>query len=243
MNNLVFVRALNFAQSITQTTTLEAATAQISQLARDFGFSNFILTAFTEPGSFAAPFMIASDWNQEWQKRYLENNYIADDPVILRFAKGAEPFFWHETRNDPETTHKGLQILDEASAFHMADGVLIPVYGPSGCEGTLSLGGEQADLSTEDLKALHFAGIYAYAHSFKIALKKSTRTKTQISLTKREVECLKWSAAGKTSSEIANLLNISKHTADWYLKEATTKLGAGNRTHAVAEAFRRKIII
>ena len=49
-------------------------------------------------------------------------------------------------------------------------------------------------------------------------------------------------SGGLTSGSIADKLGIRGNTADWYLKEASRKLGAANRTHAVALAFRGGII-
>ena len=57
-------------------------------------------------------------------------------------------------------------------------------------------------------------------------------------LSAREVECLRWSAAGKSSDEIAIILDISSHTVVSYLKSAMRKLEAVNRMQAVARACR-----
>jgi DNA-binding CsgD family transcriptional regulator len=61
-------------------------------------------------------------------------------------------------------------------------------------------------------------------------------------LSPRERECLQWTAAGKTTWEIAAILEISPNTIDGYVAAATRKLGAVNRTQAVAEALRRGLI-
>ena len=61
-------------------------------------------------------------------------------------------------------------------------------------------------------------------------------------LSRRETECLVWTAAGKTTWEIAGILAISQNTVDGYIASATRKLGAVNRTQAVAEALRRGFI-
>lgn len=61
-------------------------------------------------------------------------------------------------------------------------------------------------------------------------------------LSPRERECLQWTAAGKTTWEIAGILEISQNTIDGYIASATKKLGAVNRTQAVAEALRRGLI-
>ena len=61
-------------------------------------------------------------------------------------------------------------------------------------------------------------------------------------LSRRERECLQWTAAGKTTWEIAGILEISPNTVDGYIASATDKLDAVNRTQAVAEALRRGFI-
>ncbi len=61
-------------------------------------------------------------------------------------------------------------------------------------------------------------------------------------LTERELDCLNWTAAGKTSVEIAEILTLSEHTINHYLNRATKKLDAVNRTQAVAKALRLGLI-
>ncbi|UVD55870.1 LuxR C-terminal-related transcriptional regulator [Rhizobium sp. Pop5] len=61
-------------------------------------------------------------------------------------------------------------------------------------------------------------------------------------LTRREIECLRWSAAGKSSDEIAIILDLSPHTVVGYLKSAMRKLDSVNRMQAVARAFRYRLL-
>jgi DNA-binding CsgD family transcriptional regulator len=62
------------------------------------------------------------------------------------------------------------------------------------------------------------------------------------SISKRELECLKLTANGYTSDEIARLLKLSVHTANQYLTNTAQKLDAVNRMHAVAKALRLGLI-
>lgn len=62
------------------------------------------------------------------------------------------------------------------------------------------------------------------------------------SLTEREIECLKWSAEGKTYEDIGMLLGISARTVRFFLENARHKLGSVNTTHAVAAAMLRGLI-
>lgn len=61
-------------------------------------------------------------------------------------------------------------------------------------------------------------------------------------LSSREIECLRWAAAGKSSDEIAIILGISTYTVSSYFKSATRKLDAVNRMQAIARAMRLKLI-
>jgi LuxR family quorum sensing-dependent transcriptional regulator len=62
------------------------------------------------------------------------------------------------------------------------------------------------------------------------------------SLTPREREVLSWVAQGKSAAQIAEILHIAKRTVDEHVQTTVRKLGALNRTHAVAIALRDGII-
>jgi LuxR family quorum sensing-dependent transcriptional regulator len=52
-----------------------------------------------------------------------------------------------------------------------------------------------------------------------------------------------WGAAeGKSAAQIGKILHITKRTVDEHTKNAARKLGAANRTQAVAIALRERLI-
>jgi LuxR family transcriptional regulator len=55
-------------------------------------------------------------------------------------------------------------------------------------------------------------------------------------LTKREIEILRWTAQGKSSEEIANILHLSVNTINYHIKNSITKLGTTNKTAAAVKA-------
>ena len=61
-------------------------------------------------------------------------------------------------------------------------------------------------------------------------------------LTDREIECLTWAARGKTEEEIAMIIHRSHSTARFHLRSAIRKLGASNRSHAIAMVCSRGLI-
>jgi DNA-binding response OmpR family regulator len=63
-----------------------------------------------------------------------------------------------------------------------------------------------------------------------------------IELNDREVETLTWAARGKTSSEIAQILGLSKRTVDFHIDNAREKLGAATRVEAAIKAATGRLI-
>ncbi len=68
------------------------------------------------------------------------------------------------------------------------------------------------------------------------------RVSSKSKLTPRETEVLRWVANGKSAWEIGEILDITKRTVDEHVQTTVRKLGAVNRTHAVALALRDGII-
>jgi DNA-binding response OmpR family regulator len=61
-------------------------------------------------------------------------------------------------------------------------------------------------------------------------------------LSDREAATLTWAARGKTSSEIAQILGLSKRTVDFHIDNARKKLGVATRTEAAIKAAAGRLI-
>lgn len=55
-------------------------------------------------------------------------------------------------------------------------------------------------------------------------------------LSDREIEILTWAARGKTSAEIAQIIDLSKRTVDFHIDNARDKLGVATRIQALIKA-------
>lgn len=63
------------------------------------------------------------------------------------------------------------------------------------------------------------------------------RTKSNITLSLREKEILRWTGDGKTADQISQILSLSQSTVNFHLRNAMTKLDAPNKTAAVVRAI------
>ncbi|MBC3957385.1 helix-turn-helix transcriptional regulator [Pseudomonas sp. DOAB1067] len=61
-------------------------------------------------------------------------------------------------------------------------------------------------------------------------------------LTQREIEVLQWSAEGKTAADIAIILSLKERTINFHVASAILKMGATNKTAAVARAVKSGVI-
>ena len=61
-------------------------------------------------------------------------------------------------------------------------------------------------------------------------------------INERERDSLQWAARGKTSWEISQILGISESTVIYHMRNATRKLNAANRLHAVTKALKSSLI-
>lgn len=64
----------------------------------------------------------------------------------------------------------------------------------------------------------------------------------QLRLSKGEIACLTQASLGLTSEAIAVATGYQNDTVNSYIKSAVKKIGATNRTQAIAEAIRRRLI-
>jgi len=62
------------------------------------------------------------------------------------------------------------------------------------------------------------------------------RDDTGVELSDREMDVLRWTCEGKTSSDVAQILKISEATVNFHTRNACTKLGTSNRTAAAVRA-------
>jgi DNA-binding CsgD family transcriptional regulator len=118
-------------------------------------------------------------------------------------------------------------------------GLAFPVHGERGQCGLLVFMGTEITLPPEGLFDIH-ARCFSLFDA--VARMRPGESAKFPSISKRELECLKLTANGYTSDEIARLLKLSVHTANQYLTNTTQKLDAVNRMHAVAKALRMGLI-
>ena len=94
---------------------------------------------------------------------------------------------------------------------------------------------------TRLLADLQLAAVHAQDAASRLLLP-TPPNRVKPSLTRRELEILKWTAAGKTAGETASILCISTHTVTYHMRTILHKLNASNKHKAVLNAMAQGLI-
>lgn len=166
----------------------------------------------------------------------------ANGEDMVRHARVSTAPRWWSDDGVPgsDATFRALEWAERtAPLVPGTNGIAFPVHAERGqCGLVVFLGGEMA-LTAETLCDIHARCFSLFSAVARIRPGEAGRVRT---ISKRELECLKLTANGHTSEEIARLLKLSVHTANQYLTQSTQKLNAVSRTQAVAKALRMGLI-
>jgi DNA-binding response OmpR family regulator len=91
-------------------------------------------------------------------------------------------------------------------------------------------------------KPIDFEMLYTIINARLAGVARNETWPKLILLNDREIETLTWVARGKTSLQIAKILDLSKRTIDFHLDNARVKLGAATRTQAAIKAAVGRLI-
>ena len=206
-----------------------------------FGFHYFMIARV--PGvdtETLASASIISNVPVEVISHYDKSNLVQPSGGMRRLRETTTPFQldiedWYrqtEQHQKTELLAKHMQII---AAHHIEQSDYFPVHYADGSRAVVLFMGRRQQFSMAELMELQMIAIHVYNRLAEIGV---VLRDNGLELTEREIECLNWTAAGKTSAEIASIIGLSEHTVNHYLNHVTRKLGAVNRTQAVVKAIR-----
>ncbi len=183
-------------------------------------------------------------WNAE-DKVWWKNSRIAlDSPITSACRFESEPFWvnadGYRTRQ-PNPYLDAIDLNNFANRAMTVAAIVVPVHLPFGQIGAVTF--NPVDRSRVDLAEDYLAygdafGLYArtFISSYVHAMGNIQRLPPGSRLSKREVECLRWAAIGKTDLEISMIMSRSRATVRFHIHNASIKLDAVNRSQTVFKA-------
>jgi LuxR family transcriptional regulator, quorum-sensing system regulator CviR len=169
---------------------------------------------------------------KDWVDLYRKKRYWEIDPIIHAAMRQSGVHFWGDVYNQDSTDEEFLEV---SRGYGLKNGytcLVRDVYEQSGL--ILSLAGpyEKYDLKT----AYIVEKITPCLSQALDTIRRLREAKKINALTKKEKEVLKWLYDGKTSWEIAIILNVSESTINFHISNIKSKLKVVSRCQAVAKA-------
>ena len=219
-------------------TTVEGVWNAYRGAARQAGLPNGFACYMAADGTFTNT-IFANSMPEGWAENYHRQGYAAEDPICAHLLTRNNPIAWTAHDWDGSVTPLQRHWRDDNIAARICAGLAIADRS-SGELKVISLTGEESDLHPLDRMTLHFAGIEALNRMYELGVRSREVRKSPLS--KRECECLKWIAAGKTDWEIGTILALSEKTVNVYVERAKHKLRVQTRTQAIVHALRQGYI-
>jgi len=206
----------------------------MAAFARRQGFDHCLYQAHIYPPMTRPTVIQAGNSPEGWLTAYAGQNFSEIDPWIRHAQCHSSPWLW-----DSSCQQTPASFWREALQHGMRHGCTLPVRTEHGIIGAMTFTRSQEAVSLEEY-ARKQTNLLAFCQDLHAGLLKRRlpqlfhRPDSQLS--ERERTILKWTADGKTSSEIALFLGLTKRTINFHVAKATLKLNSTNKTQAALKA-------
>lgn len=236
--------------------TLEGRIDQVFEAMKRLGFDALIYDYTPVPYDLAGDLMIPSllklrNISNDMHEYWCERGYFRIDPVQQLALRTTTPFFWNYDRNAGTLINRFMNEETAPVAHYLRErdmscGVTVPVHMPRGDYATVTglRLGDKRDFERDASHSLADFGLLAHVfhETAYPVFDRDARASTNMRLTERERECLRYSAEGLSAKEISRIIDRSVPTVVMHLNAAAKKLGAKNRTQAVVRATHYRLL-
>lgn len=213
--------------------TFQTIQTEVRSLVAPFGYDRFVL--FSASAAREEPieriYWIEGDWFGNGDP-VTEETYIRRCAITRHILGAREPFFWTKTFRENGELYRVVN-LPRGPGIH---GLQVPVFGPWGLEGAMSLGGTQINASPTTKWILTLLAVAAFYSARKLI--EAPVASAIAVLSDREREVLTWTAAGRRQFEIAATLGLSERTIENHLRRIRHRLGVSTTAQAIRIAIR-----
>ncbi len=210
----------------------------IIQLGNEYGFEQTLIAVTPGRPTSLSDAFLHSNYSSKWLDTYNSNNLITVDPTVAHCLMRSTPLLWEPAVFSNKTQK---EMYEEASSFGLRSGIALPFHGTNGEKGIISFANSacpdthfHSDVR-HHIPALSMMRDFAFESSFRFT--KPSNHHPHPTLTKRELECLKWCADGKSSWEIAKILLCSEAVVNFHFGNLRRKFHATSRRQVVVKAF------
>ncbi len=213
--------------------SLDAVGKLFAEAVATFGFTASAAGAFLQTVSGPGHHFFFQNWPPAWIELYAERNFVAVDYSVAEARRRLAPFTWREAEAERTLSREERALWDTANQWGWPDGISVPIHGPGGYFALIAMAGETRHLDREARRELHLLSLAVHDRCRQLT-RLSPVGEPIARLSPRELECLRWVAAGKTDWEIGKIIGLSQTTVKTHVDQGRRKLAAKSRPQAVA---------
>ncbi|MDP9812118.1 DNA-binding CsgD family transcriptional regulator [Rhizobium tibeticum] len=233
-------RQLSLVTEISAANTRAEFAQALVGAARAYGFRHITLMHAPAPESILfKTLLIETSLPSAYFNQFDRARIMRLPTLSTGMGESALPRSWNLSDNACDSIFPD-ELSKLLRAFGIPTGVAVPACTRDGERILFWLAGERPPLGQTELNELTMVTLHlldAYHRT------KQSKLMEHPPLSAREREVVRWTAQGKTSIEIGQILSLSDHTVNAYMTSAIKKLDCVNRTQLVAKAIRMKLII
>lgn len=226
----------SFAEAAGACRDLAQLGALLGDAALELGFDHFALLDHASLTVGGPHFVRIDNYPRSWVLELLSGGHAAHDPVHLASRRTDLGFAWSELGRIVTLQRHHKAILERGRRHGLGTGFTVPsnVSGePSAsCSFAVRVG---RDLPAGRLDEVELVGAEALRAARRLAV---IPARSPPRLSRREVDCLRFLAMGKSDWEIARILGLSIHTARQYVRRARAAYDVVSRTQLVLNGLR-----
>lgn len=176
--------------------------------------------------------------SKDWQEIYDTRNYMHLDPVVQHGIRFPQPLIWGGS-----LPHKSNDRIEEfwesANEFGLNYGWAQSTISQGGPLGIMTFARDSEAITEQELAAngLRLTWLVQATYWCMTRLvSKRMQPEKNIQLSDRERAVLRWTAEGKTSVEISDILGITARTVNFHITSVMNKFNCTNKTAATVRA-------
>lgn len=236
---------------VAEADTQEALERRLQNFIEDLGFASY---CFVDGGTLydATPFHIGTD--PRWDAEYAQSKFVSADAALAKARRVNTPFTWRSVELPEQRGRRkpgAIKTMEAAADHGFSEGFVVPFHfvdeigRPRSLLCSLFWRDPVKDFErsvNEHAWQIHLYLLYWMQRSVELRVVRPPpleidQAPSTIHLTDRERDVLSWASRGKTVADTAEILGISSDTVETHMRHAIARLGAGNKTHAVAKAI------
>jgi LuxR family quorum-sensing system transcriptional regulator CciR len=203
---------------------------------RELGFHHFALLDHASLGTAGAGLLRIDNYPEEWVEELVSRGYASDDPVHLASRRTNIGFGWCELGSLIRLEPRHTRIIERSRRFGLGPGLTVPANVPGEPSASCSFAVRAGlEMPPGRLHCAELIGAHALCAARRLRPVPATR---RPHLSRRELQCLRLVALGKSDWEIARILGLSPHTAHQYVKRARSAYDTVSRTQLVVYGLR-----